>query len=99
MLYIKSNHKPDCTVRCSPSYKSKEFSTIIRKAAFVAGRDVTSVKALSGVLRRSEASTVRPDDVTLVRDPVLSNTMLTDSEGTCWKQSQGAPYMCPQFTC
>lgn len=41
------------------------------------------------MLRRGEAL-VRPGDIAVVRDPVLSDDTLTDTEGTCWKQSEGS---------
>ena len=55
----------------------------------MSGRDAASVDALSAMLRRSHNPVVRPGGVALVRDPVLSDGTLTDTEGTCWKQSQG----------
>lgn len=71
------------------SYTAKESSTLIEKAVFVSGRDTTSVKAFASVLNRSANPVIQPKDVELVRDPVLSDKMLSDTEGKCWKQSEG----------
>lgn len=56
----------------------------------MSGRDVTSVKCLSSVLQLSKSPVVLPDDVAFVRDTVLSDKSLSDTEGNCWKQSEGA---------
>eukprot|EP00752_Nemacystus_decipiens_P016187 g14474.t2 len=66
---------------------SKRHATLLRKAVFVSGRDAKSTEALANVLRRGE-SVVQPEDVALVRDPVLSDTFFTDGQGKCWKQSE-----------
>ncbi len=63
---------------------------LFEKAYFVSGRDVSSTNSFSELLRRGKRPVVQPEDVALVRDPVLSDNMLTDTKGTCWKQSEGA---------
>lgn len=65
-------------------------SILLEKAVFVSGRDVTSINSFSELLRRGDRPLVLPEDVALVRDPVLSDNTLTDTQGTCWKQSEGA---------
>lgn len=55
----------------------------------MSGRDETSINAFKSVLGREPNATVAPDDVALVRDPVLSDKMLSDKEGSCWKRSAG----------
>lgn len=55
----------------------------------MSGRDATSVKSFSSVLQRTRNPAVEPKDVELVRDPVLSDKMLSDTKGKCWKQSEG----------
>lgn len=42
------------------------------------------------MLLSDDGSSTRPDNVALVRDPVLSDKTLTDTGGACWKQSEGA---------
>lgn len=71
------------------SLTAKRHATLLQKASFVSGRDATSTQALADVLRLGE-SVVQPDDVALVRDPVLSDKSFSDREGRCWKQSEGA---------
>lgn len=71
------------------SYMAKHDQILINKAVFVSGRDDVSVSALSNVLRIAEDPVVSPDDVQLVRDPVLSDKMLSDTDGKCWQQSNG----------
>ncbi|CAM9695197.1 unnamed protein product [Scytosiphon promiscuus] len=71
------------------SHKVKQFSTLLRKASFLSGRDASSTEALSSMLLGGDAAFARPDNVALVRDPVLSDSTLTDTEGQCWKQSEG----------
>lgn len=73
----------------SISYHAKEYSALLKKAVFVSGRDTTTVERFSDILNRSVNPAVWPGDVRLVRDPVLSDTTLTDNTGSCWKQSQG----------
>lgn len=72
------------------SHMAKRTSSLLEKAVFVSGRDATSISAFSDVLKRGESPMVQPGGVTLVRDPVLSDTTFTDAEGKCWKQSEGA---------
>ena len=67
----------------------KENNSLAEKALFVSGRDVTSIKAFSEVLKHCETPVVLPEDVALVRDPVLSDKALSDTEGTCWRQTEG----------
>ncbi|CAB1098846.1 unnamed protein product [Ectocarpus sp. CCAP 1310/34] len=69
--------------------RAKNYATLVEKAVFVSGRDTDSIDALSNLLRKSKGPVVQPEDVALVRDPVLSDKMLTDTKGTCWKQSEG----------
>lgn len=76
------------TFRCF-SYRAKKYATLVEKAVFVSGRDTGSIDAFSNLLRKSKGPVVQPEDVALVRDPVLSDKMLTDTKGTCWKQSEG----------
>ncbi|CAM9285887.1 unnamed protein product [Ectocarpus fasciculatus] len=71
------------------SYRAKKYATLIEKAVFVSGRDTNSIDAFSNLLRKSKGPVVQPEDVALVRDPVLSDKILTDTKGTCWKQSEG----------
>eukprot|EP00752_Nemacystus_decipiens_P016189 g14476.t1 len=71
------------------SNMAKRTSALLEKAIFVSGRDATSISAFSDVLKRGESPMVQPGGVALVRDPVLSDSMFTDAEGTCWKQSEG----------
>ncbi|CAM9193464.1 unnamed protein product [Ectocarpus sp. 13 AM-2016] len=71
------------------SNRAKKYSTLVEKAVFVSGRDTDSIDAFSSLLRKSKGPVVQPGDVALVRDPVLSDKMLTDTKGTCWKQSEG----------
>eukprot|EP00904_Undaria_pinnatifida_P001181 jgi/Undpi1/11063/HiC_scaffold_30.g13361.m1 len=71
------------------SYRVKENNSLAEKALFVSGRDVTSIKAFSEVLKHCETPVVLPEDVALVRDPVLSDKALSDTEGTCWRQTEG----------
>lgn len=68
---------------------AKETNSLLEKAIFVSGRDATSIGVFSDVLQRGESPMVKPGDVALVRDPVLSDSVFTDDEGTCWKQSEG----------
>ncbi|CAM9950993.1 unnamed protein product, partial [Sphacelaria rigidula] len=70
------------------SYLAREGAALIRKAVFVSGRDKVSVNALRNVLRASENPVVKPEEVQLVRDPVLSDRTLSDLDGKCWKQSE-----------
>ncbi|CAM9773752.1 unnamed protein product, partial [Hapterophycus canaliculatus] len=71
------------------SYRAKKYGELLEKATFVSGRDITSIKCLSSVLMLSKAPLVQPDEVAFVRDTVLSDKSLSDTEGTCWKQSEG----------
>ncbi|CAM9460321.1 unnamed protein product [Ectocarpus sp. 8 AP-2014] len=71
------------------SSRAKKYATLVEKAVFVSGRDTDSIDAFSNLLRKSKGPVVQPEDVALVRDPVLSDKMLTDTKGTCWKQSEG----------
>ncbi|CAN0182794.1 unnamed protein product [Ectocarpus sp. 6 AP-2014] len=71
------------------SYRAKAYSKLLSKAVFVSGRDETSINTFKSVLGRDPNATVAPDDVALVRDPVLSDKMLSDKEGSCWKRSAG----------
>lgn len=70
-------------------HRAKAYTTLAERAVFVSGRDAYSTRVLAGVLRDSEDPMVQPDDVVLVRDPVLSDKTLTDTTGACWKQSEG----------
>ncbi|CAM9316275.1 unnamed protein product [Ectocarpus fasciculatus] len=71
------------------SYRAKSYGTLLSKAVFVSGRDEVSIKTFKSVLGRDPNATVAPDDVALVRDPVLSDKLLSDKEGRCWKRSAG----------
>ncbi|CAN0183456.1 unnamed protein product [Ectocarpus sp. 6 AP-2014] len=71
------------------SYRAKAYSKLLSKAVFVSGRDETSINTFKSVLGRDPNAAVAPDDVALVRDPVLSDKMLSDKEGNCWKRSAG----------
>lgn len=62
---------------------------LLEKAVFVSGRDEVSADSFARVLNGSNSPVVKPDSVRLVRDPVLSNGLLTDVTGTCWKQGKG----------
>ncbi|CAM9695268.1 unnamed protein product, partial [Scytosiphon promiscuus] len=70
-------------------HRAKTYATLAERAVFVSGRDAISTSVLAGVLRDSRDPVVQPDDVGLVHDPVLSDLTLTDTKGTCWKQSEG----------
>ncbi|CAM9462535.1 unnamed protein product, partial [Hapterophycus canaliculatus] len=70
-------------------HRAKIYATLAERAVFVSGRDAISTSVLAGVLRDSKDPKVQPNDVALVHDPVLSDTTLTDTQGTCWKQSEG----------
>lgn len=59
----------------------------------MSGRDPTSVERLVSILSTGVHPAVRPGDVWLVKDPVLSDKALTDTTGACWGQSSGA-YVC-----
>ncbi|CAN0588095.1 unnamed protein product, partial [Ectocarpus sp. 12 AP-2014] len=59
------------------SYRAKTYSKLLSKAVFVSGRDETSIKTFKSVLGRDPNATVPPDDVALVRDPVLSDKRLS----------------------
>lgn len=72
------------------SYRAKKYGALLERAVFVSGRDVTSIKCLSSVLQLSKSPLVQPNDVAFVRDTVLSDSTLTDTDGTCWKQSEGS---------
>lgn len=74
------------------SFAANDCSVLIEKASFVSGRDILSIERLSSVLSNHKDTTVQPKDVALVRDPVLSDKTLSDTEGKCWKQSEGAQY-------
>lgn len=78
-------------VFCIPPSKKKNeaAATLLGKASFVSGRDASSVDALSSMLRTGKHPATTPGGVALVRDPVLSDQTLTDTEGRCWKQSEG----------
>ncbi|CAN0377064.1 unnamed protein product, partial [Ectocarpus sp. 12 AP-2014] len=76
-------------VMSASSSKAKpRINVLLHKAVFEPGRDAVSRRVLSSMLRRGEAL-VRPGDIAVVKDPVLSDETLTDTEGTCWKQSEG----------
>ena len=70
----------------------KKSAVLVEKALFVSGRDASSTRAFSDLLRKSKNPAVQPDDVAFVRDPVLSYKALSDKEGKCWKQSEGTTY-------
>lgn len=74
---------------CQISFRTKEYKPLLKKAVFVSGRDASSVARLSSVLQRCGHPKVDPADVHLVRDPVLSDTRLNDTDGVCWTQSEG----------
>lgn len=90
-LVHTSKHGPVVFPIENTSYMAKRTSSLLEKAIFVSGRDTPSVNAFSDVLEHGESPMVQPGGVALVRDPVLSDSMFTDTEGTCWKQSEGAP--------
>eukprot|EP00903_Cladosiphon_okamuranus_P011247 g10611.t1 len=71
------------------NYRAKGYSTLLRKAVFVSGRDTPSIERFAGILNSTATPATRPDKVRLVRDPVLSDMELTDPDGDCWMQSQG----------
>lgn len=68
---------------------AKKNSELIKRAAFVSGRDEHSVASLVSVLEASDDPTVSPEEVQLVRDPVLSYRNFSDSDGRCWRQGEG----------
>lgn len=72
----------------SSSSVARGSKTLVEKALFVSGRDAPSTQALSRLLQDSD-SVVRPEGVSLVRDPVLGDKMLSDTEGKCWRQGEG----------
>lgn len=55
----------------------------------MSGRDTKSVRAFQELLGRLDNPRTRPEDVVRVRDPVLSDDFLRDTEGKCWRQSEG----------
>lgn len=55
----------------------------------MSGRDDSSTTRFTSVLKACGDPTVKPEDVRLVRDPVLSDEAFTDTDGDCWKQSKG----------
>lgn len=67
---------------------------IIKRAKYVSGRDKKSVLALSNILKileeNGEKTVTKPENVVMVRDPVLSDGYFSDVNGRCWQQSQGA---------
>lgn len=75
--------------RCSNSYRAKEYAMLLQKAAFVSGRDNSTVERLAQMVGQGAHPGVTPEDVRLVRDPVLSDKTLTDTSGACWTQSTG----------
>lgn len=81
---------PSCSIRFSLTSTGAAFSAdIVRRADFVSGRDGKSVAALSTLLRSLEGVRVPPSQVRVVRDPVLSDQYLTDTNGSCWKERLG----------
>lgn len=87
------------TSKLRTSHQSKRYNKLLQKSAFVSGRDSTAIEALASVLREDPNPLVRPENVQRIRDPVLSDKMLTDKEGTCWKQSEGAEYSLTLTVC
>lgn len=78
------------------SHLARRTSSLLEKAVFVSGRDAPSISAFSDVLQSGESPMVQPGGVALVRDPVLSDSMFTDAEGKCWKQSEGTSQFLPR---
>eukprot|EP00903_Cladosiphon_okamuranus_P011259 g10617.t1 len=81
------------------NYHAKEYSTLLRKAVFVSGRDTPSIERFASILNSTATPATRPGNVRLVRDPVLSDMELTDTNGDCWMQSQDRPGNEPQGLC
>ncbi|CBJ48453.1 hypothetical protein Esi_0002_0275 [Ectocarpus siliculosus] len=79
---------PIVMMSASSSKAKPRSDVLLHTAVFEPGRDAVSRRVLSSMLRRGEAL-VRPGDIAVVRGPVLSDETLTDTEGTCWKQSEG----------
>ncbi|CAN0062451.1 unnamed protein product [Scytosiphon promiscuus] len=76
------------------SYRAKKYGALLERATFISGRDITSIKCLSSVLMLSKDPVVQSNDVAFVRDTVLSDKSLSDTEGTCWKQSEDDQPLC-----
>lgn len=55
----------------------------------MSGRDDKSVTALATLLETLDNPRTRPHDVARVRDPVLSDSYFTDTDGQCWRQDHG----------
>lgn len=70
---------------------------IIRRANYLSGRDTKSVRQLSMLVGKLENTTCRPEDVEVVRDPVLSDSYFTDRGGACWLESNSEWECSPIF--
>lgn len=55
----------------------------------MSGRDQKSVRELSDLVGTLENARSRPQDVQIVRDPVLSDRYFTDIDGQCWRKNEG----------
>ncbi|CAM9922247.1 unnamed protein product [Ectocarpus sp. 4 AP-2014] len=88
--FAKDLNVPIIIMGVGASNVANHYKVLVDKAAFVSGRDERSIDAFTSLLQKSgDRSLLKPEDVALVRDPVLSDKMLTDTDGTCWRQSQG----------
>lgn len=65
---------------------------IIRRANYLSGRDTKSVRELSTLVGTLENAKSRPEDVQVVRDPVLSDSYFKDSGGRCWRESTNSEW-------
>ncbi|CBJ28751.1 conserved unknown protein [Ectocarpus siliculosus] len=87
--FVEALTLPIVVMGVGASSRAMIYSKLLSKAVFVSGRDETSIQTFKSMLGRDPNATVAPDDVALVRDPVLSDKMLSDKEGSCWKRSAG----------
>lgn len=63
-------------------------SPIIRRANYLSGRDTKSVRELSTLVGTLGNATSRPEDIEVVRDPVLGDSYFQDDDGECWRESK-----------
>lgn len=68
----------------------QKSAVLLEKALFISGRDKNSVSSFSYILGSRNNTVVQPEEVVLVTDPILSDSKFSDTDGKCWRQSEGA---------
>eukprot|EP00752_Nemacystus_decipiens_P010080 g8982.t1 len=87
--FVEELTLPIVVMGVGASYRAKQYRTLLQKAVFVSGRDTTTTERFATILAKAASPALRPEDVRLVRDPVLSDEEFTDNTGSCWRQSKG----------